>query len=146
MKPLTFLWIISTVLTGIIIRFLSGLVNTDLFSWGFFFFLPAGAFVTAYLNLFILGIFYRIFKIYPKGGLLFNSVLSTLIIIFMLAFYDPAQTLVKDKSSVIAEILTLFTLLWSWLLWGIKIIGYWLITNIEYNNLKKLLKEEKDGK
>ena len=140
MKPLTFLWIISTVLTGIIIRFLSGLVNTDLFSWGFFFFLPAGAFVTAYLNLFILGIFYRIFKIYPKGGLLFNSVLSTLIIIFMLAFYDPAQTVVKYKSSVIAENLPLW---WSWLLWGIKIMGYWLITNVAYNDLKKSLKEEK---
>ena len=29
MKPLTFLWIISTVLTGIIIHFLSGLFNID---------------------------------------------------------------------------------------------------------------------
>ena len=99
MKLLSFLWIISTVLTGIIIQFLSGLFNTDLFSWSFLFVLPAGAFGTAYLNLFILGVFYRIFKTDPKGGLLFNSVLSTLIIIFMLAFYDPAQTLVKDRAA-----------------------------------------------
>ena len=143
MKPLSFLWIISTVLTGIIIQFLSGLFNTDLFSWSFLFVLPAGAFGTAYLNLFILGVFYRIFKTDPKGGLLFNSVLSTLIIIFMLAFYDPAQTVVKYKSSVIAENLPLW---WSWLLWGIKIMGYWLITNVAYSDLKKSLKEEKGEK
>ena len=58
----------------------------------------------------------------------------------MLAFYDPAQTLVKDKSSVIAESLPLW---WSWLLWGIKIMGYWLITNVAYNDLKKSLTEDK---
>ena len=99
----TFIWIVSTVITGLIIQFLSGLFNIDLFSWSFLFVLPAGAFGTAYLNLFLLGILFRIFKTDPKGGLLFNSVLSTVIIIFMLAFYDPAQTVVKYKSSVISS-------------------------------------------
>ena len=140
MQLLTFLWIISTVLTGIIIRFLSGLFNIDLFSWSFLFVFPAGAFGTAYLNLFILGVFFRIFRTNTKGGLLFNSALSTLIIIFMLAFYDPAQTVIKYKSSVIAENLPLW---WSWLLWGIKIMGYWISTNVAYNDLRKSLKEEK---
>jgi len=138
MKRITFLCIISTVLTGKIIQFLSGLINVDLFSWSFLFVFPVGAIATAYINLIILSLFASIFRFKKIRNSLLNSTLSTLIIIFMLAFYDPAQTVIQYKSMTVAENLPLW---WAWLLWGIKIMGYWLTSIILYGSINKAVEE-----
>ena len=139
--PISFLWIGSTILTGIIIQSLSSFFNFNIFSWSFLFILPAGAIGTSYLNLIIIGLICKIFRIKPQGNLVINATLSTFIIILMLANTDPASSeiTVRYRSAVSSGIA--IPPFWAWVLRIIKIIGFWLNS---IGNYKELVQGVKD--
>ena len=126
MKSFSFLWIGSTIITGIIVQSLSSFFNVNIFSWGILFILPAGAVATSYLNLFILSLISKIFRKKPQGNLFLNATLSTFIIILMLANTDPASSeiTVRYRSAVSSGLA--IPPFWAWVLRIIKIIGFWL--------------------
>tara|TARA_B100000287_G_C20392499_1_gene686280 strand:- start:27 stop:665 length:639 start_codon:yes stop_codon:yes gene_type:complete len=139
--PISFLWIGSTILTGIIIQSLSSFLNFNIFSWSILFVLPAGAFGTSYLNLIIIGLVCKIFRIKPQGNLVINATISTFIIILMLANTDPAasEITIRYRSAVSSGIA--IPPFWAWVLWLIKIIGFWLNS---IGNYKEVLQGFKD--
>ena len=137
MKPFSYLWIGSTIITGIIVQILSSIFNFAIFQWGMLFILPIGAVATAYLNLGIFNLFCKIFRKKSQGNSILNATLGTVVIILMLANTDPPQTVltVRYRSAVSSgvEIPSLF----GWIIRITKIIGFWIISAGE------LLKQEK---
>ena len=139
--PVSFLWIGSTILTGIIIQSLTSSFNFVIFSWGMFFIFPVGAMATAYLNVCIFNLFRKIFRIKPQGNVFLNATLGTIIIILMLANSDPAQTVIsmRYRSSVSSGIdLPPFL---GWALRIRDIFGFWLIAMSCYNDPGKIFED-----
>ena len=124
MKPFSFLWIGSTISTGIIVQILSSTFNFSIFHWGILFILPAGAIGTAYLNLFIFSLLCKVFRIKPHGNSFLNATLGTILIILMLANTDPGQTelTVRYRSAVSSGVN--IPPLFGWIIRITKIIGF----------------------
>ena len=136
--PISFLWIVSTILTGIIIQSISSSFNFGIFSFGMAFILPVGAMVTAFINVCIFNLFRIIFRIKPQGNAFLNATLGTFIIILMLANTDPAQSVLSVGYRFRSGGAVSTGAFFGWALRIRNIIGYWIIATSCYDNPGKI--------